>query len=73
MHGNVWEWVQDWYGEYTAEPVTDPQGPTSGSLRVLRGGGWIRDAGHCRSACRGFARPGPRYVVLGFRLVRTAL
>jgi formylglycine-generating enzyme required for sulfatase activity len=52
MHGNVWEWVQDWYGTYTAEPGTDPQGPTSGSARVIRGGSWNNGAGDCRSAYR---------------------
>jgi formylglycine-generating enzyme required for sulfatase activity len=72
MHGNVWEWVQDWYGTYTAEPVTDPQGPTSGSYRVFRGGSWCRDAGTCRSACRGHNAPGSRHGLLGFRLLRTA-
>jgi formylglycine-generating enzyme required for sulfatase activity len=40
MHGNVWEWGQDWYGKYVAEPVTDPQGLASGSARVVRGGSW---------------------------------
>ncbi len=44
MHGNVWEWVQDCYGEYPAEAVTDPQGPSSGSSRVKRGGGWSSTA-----------------------------
>jgi formylglycine-generating enzyme required for sulfatase activity len=72
MHGNVWEWVQDWYGKYTAEPVTDPQGPASGSLRVYRGGSWLIGARSCRSASRYNGAPGYRYVSLGFRLLRTA-
>jgi formylglycine-generating enzyme required for sulfatase activity len=72
MHGNVWEWVQDWYGKYTAEPVTDPQGPASGSARVVRGGSWYFDAGICRSAYRSHNTPGGRIVYLGFRLLRTA-
>ena len=40
MHGNVWEWCQDWVGDYPSGSVTDPTGPSSGSYRVLRGGGW---------------------------------
>jgi formylglycine-generating enzyme required for sulfatase activity len=71
MHGNVWEWVQDWYGEYAAEPVPDPQGPASGSDRVLRGGSWINDARDCRSAYRLYDAPGDRLINLGFRLLRT--
>jgi formylglycine-generating enzyme required for sulfatase activity len=72
MYGNVWEWVQDWYGAYAAEPVTDPQGPASGSGRVIRGGSWRDDAGYCRSAYRGSDAPGYRYDHLGFRLLRMA-
>lgn len=76
MAGNVWVWVQDWYGDYPKSVVPgaakDPQGASSGSGRVLRGGGWGYDPRDLRSARRyGFA-PGVRYGVVGFRLVRTA-
>jgi len=72
IHGNVWEWVNDWYGSLDQRPVTDPQGPTAGSYRVLRGGGWYNDAQFLRSAFRGLVSPGVRVVYVGFRLVRTA-
>jgi formylglycine-generating enzyme required for sulfatase activity len=72
MHGNVWEWVQDWYDEayYSQSPTTDPQGPDTGSRRVFRGGGWYDGAGICRSAYRRYAEPGFRDDDLGFRLLR---
>jgi len=64
--------VQDSYGKYTAEPVTDPQGPAAGSDRVIRGGSWSYVAGYCRSAYRDHSAPGDRHDSLGFRLLRTA-
>jgi formylglycine-generating enzyme required for sulfatase activity len=70
LHGNVWEWVQDWYGDYPSEPQSDPSGPESGSARVIRGGGWGDGAGNCRSAYRGGYDPGVRGGNLGFRLAR---
>jgi formylglycine-generating enzyme required for sulfatase activity len=59
MHRNVWEWCTDWYGDYPKGAVTDPVGPTEGSLRVLRGGGWYFGAVDCRSASRFGASPTP--------------
>ena len=68
MHGNVWEWCRDWYGDYPPGPVTDPTGPDSGSSRVLRGGCWISYARGCRSAYRDDRYPSYRNSDYGFRL-----
>ncbi len=70
MHGNVWEWCQDWKADYPSGSVTNPTGPSSGSNRVRRGGGWNNLARLCRSACRGYSGPGDRYGRLGFRVLR---
>ena len=70
MHGNVWEWCEDWKGDYPSSHVTDPEGPSSGS-RVYRGGSWYYDAGYCRSADRHRGTPGRRFNFLGLRLART--
>jgi len=52
MHGNVWEWVWDWFGTYLNTAQTDPVGAPSGSLRVIRGGGWYNSALGTRSVNR---------------------
>ena len=69
MHGNVLEWCQDWNGTYGAG-VTDPSGPTTGSSRGQRGGGWYFSAGLCRSADRYGSAPGHRIYYLGLRVAR---
>ena len=73
MHGNVWEWCQDWLGDYPGGSVTDPAGPASGSNRVLRGGGWFNSPRYCRSANRFRRSPAFRDGNLGFRLAAPAV
>ena len=70
MHGNVNEWCWDWFGAYSTGAQTDPKGASSGSGRVIRGGGWIDNAKFLRSADRLNAAPSNRRGSIGFRLVR---
>ena len=70
MHGNVYEWCWDWVGSYLSEAQTDPLGASSGTGRVLRGGGWGTSAEYLRSAYRSYYNPNGRGNSLGFRLVR---
>ncbi len=70
MHGNIDEWCSDWFEDHTGGAVTDPTGPASGSLRVLRGGSWKSNAGSASSANRDRLAPSFRDDWLGFRVVR---
>ena len=68
MHGNVSEWCLDWYGDYPKSSATDPQGPESGSYRMLRGGSCRNLAQYCRSARRDNSPPWNRIGSYGFRV-----
>jgi formylglycine-generating enzyme required for sulfatase activity len=68
MHGNVYEWCSDWYGDYPKGAVTDPTDPATGSLRVYRGGGWDGGAARRGSAYRLRLPPGRGDFNKGFRL-----
>jgi len=70
MHGNVWEWCQDYWSSYQANAAIDPQGPEFGAKRVVRGGSWDNHARNARAASRNWLPPGVRYDFLGFRLAR---
>ncbi|MCP5531011.1 MAG: SUMF1/EgtB/PvdO family nonheme iron enzyme [Opitutaceae bacterium] len=76
MHGNLWEWCLDWWGEYPGGAVTDPTGPSAGKLRVRRGGAWGSSAmgsawlpgDNCRSANRMANEPDGKFDFVGFRI-----
>jgi formylglycine-generating enzyme required for sulfatase activity/photosystem II stability/assembly factor-like uncharacterized protein len=69
VQGNVYEWCQDWFGTYPGGSVSDPQGPGTGSYRVIRGGYWFSNAYICRSADRDIHGPSSGYGGIGFRVV----
>lgn len=70
MQGNVWEWVADWYGDYSAQSASNPEGASKGTNRVLRGGSWGSTPGFVRSAHRNYDLPNNRYNVIGFRVAQ---
>ncbi|MCA9118193.1 MAG: SUMF1/EgtB/PvdO family nonheme iron enzyme, partial [Planctomycetaceae bacterium] len=72
VHGGVWEWCRDIYSAtyYASSPATDPTGPQTGTLRVVRGGSWATAAKFARSADRSSFQPTERNLMVGFRIVR---
>jgi formylglycine-generating enzyme required for sulfatase activity len=73
MHGNVWEWCQDWWSDRydTTSPMDDPLGASGGWHRVMRGGSWDNSASQTRASYRSKYGPGGRFEYLGYRLART--
>ena len=72
MHGNAWEWCEDWYGGYPSGAVTDPKGPETGKYRVIRGGSFNEFESSARSSNRGNFTPTNQPLDIGFRLAGTA-
>jgi formylglycine-generating enzyme required for sulfatase activity len=70
MSGNVWEWVNDWYGTYPSSPQNNPTGPASGWYRVVRGGAGNYLTGDLRASYRFYFTPGNSYISVGFRVAR---
>lgn len=73
MSGNVWEWNQDWFGEYSNNPQANPTGPVSGRIRIIRGGAWRSRTMNCRVSTRDDNVPDYRDNYLGFRLALDAM
>jgi formylglycine-generating enzyme required for sulfatase activity len=73
MHGNVFEWCQDCYGDYPSGSTTDPTGAAPGSSRVNRGGGWISNSDGCHSASRYGITPAAWIYYLDFRVLRSSI
>jgi formylglycine-generating enzyme required for sulfatase activity len=72
MHGNVWEWCEDWSAAYTGDGVTNPKGAATGTSRVLRGGSFLTAVSGARSSRRLIYSPSNRDFITGFRLAKTA-
>jgi formylglycine-generating enzyme required for sulfatase activity len=71
MHGNIWEWTNDWYDGYNVDAKLNPKGPDTGTKKVDRGGGFYDPAWRCRSACRGGGTPpGNKGTGISFRIVK---
>ena len=68
MHGNVWEWCQDWFAQYPKADLTNPAGPIEGKIKVFRGGGWNHTADMARAANRFMMSPSNGIYFVGFRL-----
>ncbi len=68
IHGNVWEWTQDWFAAHAAADLKDPTGPPQGKFKVFRGGGWNNDVEYARSANRFMMSPSNGIHFVGFRI-----
>ncbi len=72
MSGNLWEWCWDWKGDFTADKQINPQGPASGTDKILKGGSWYSQEQNCRVQKRNYNTPDSRFNYIGFRLVRNS-
>ena len=72
MSGNVWEWVNDWFGNYTNSPKDNPIGPDKGDFKIVKGGSWFGYIGGSRVSCRGSDEPVNRRSYIGFRIALSA-